>query len=241
MKITHKDLCNLYQAYVNGKISSSVGGCLSHETLNKFFRVRTPADYKTEIIDHITECASCAQEFTLLLEIRRGANLFNQELGIWVDKNTTSQLKKKSFLGLTYTSKLLWSKVIVLLEIILFFTCLLLLFKIFPQLNLNKEELRENNQQIGRIFDLSNSRLTKSNMLFTWSQNELVEYFVLEIFDESLMLIWRSQILFESRFLIPVKLSNEWNSNKYYFWIVTGFTKTGGIIESPLIKFLLID
>jgi hypothetical protein len=241
MKITHKDLRNLYQAYVNGKISSSAGDCLSHETLNKFFRTQTPVEYKIDIIDHITECASCAREFTLLLEIQRGASFFDKELGTWVDKNTTSQLKKKSFLRHTYTSKLLWSKVIVLLEIILFSTCLLVLFKIFPQLNFNKEELRENNQQINKIFDLSNSCRTKSNIVFTWSQNELVEYFILEIFDERLMLIWRSQKLFENRFLIPPKLANEWNSNKYYFWIVSGFTKTEEIIESPLMKFLLID
>jgi hypothetical protein len=241
MKITHKDLCKIYMAYINGRVASSLGSCPSPENLIRFFYSETPADFKTKIINHITECANCAQEFTLLLEMKRGAIIFDKELMNILCPNVTKQPKEKNLFKLMHMPKLIWNNLIVIIAIVFFSICLLAFLNILPKLNSDKAILRENSYTLIKILGPIGDRCAKSSLVFTWSKNDFVDYYILEIFDESFELIWRSQKLFENRCLVPPEMAKEWKSNKQYLWLVTGHTKTGSKIESPLTKFFLYN
>ncbi|MDP2930854.1 MAG: hypothetical protein Q8N56_04635 [bacterium] len=241
MKITHKELCNFYQSHIMEKRFLSTDKCPSPALLNKCFSSYEKNNANTNIIDHITECASCFQVFAFLLELQRGTASIYEELKIWMDTNSPNQLIKKDSLGLSFLPKLFRSYMVLFIGIILFSTSLFLLLDKYPQASLNKNPVRENNRLIIKIIEPINSHIKKTNLRFKWNPNQQIEYYILEIFDGSLALIWESPRLIESHISISPRLIDNWQSNKTYLWIVTGYTKTGYVIESPLCEFFLID
>ncbi len=162
MKISHKELRNIYQAYISGKTTPSKGSCLSIEALNKFFNAQVPIDRKSEIIDHITNCNYCAQKFIFLLEIKRGANLLDEELKKYFENNSAMQSDRKRFIRTNYSPKLLWNKAMLISGITISLICFLILNDRFFQISFKKNTLRNNNVQFSnRIFNIDKSHYNK--------------------------------------------------------------------------------
>jgi len=241
MKISHKELSQIYQAHISGKIPPSTDLCLSLDVLNEFFDAQVLRERKSEMIEHITNCAYCVQKFSLLLEMHRGTNFLSEEMEKCIENNALIRPNRKPYLNPIHASKLLLSKTIIISGIVISSICVSALVVLFLQTSLKKDSLRRNYQYLSQMVDSNSKYSKKSNIQIAWSQNKLAKYFTLEIFDESLKAIWKSQKLYENQCLIYSNLMNEWISNKYYFWMVTGYTETGSVIELPLTKFLLID
>ena len=71
MKIKHKDLQQLYKYFVMENIPESRKNCPPSKEIINFFRAKLSEKQKTNIIDHITHCYYCAQEFEFILQTLR--------------------------------------------------------------------------------------------------------------------------------------------------------------------------
>jgi hypothetical protein len=175
------------------------------------------------------------------MDIRKGENALIGELEALLENKPVFPKWGESFLAQGRLFRPHWKKAITFVQLFIFSALLLLFFKIFPQHILTKDSLRATNQHIIQISGSSAGILAKSNLIFSWNSNGLIKYYFLDVYDENLVLIWRSERLVENHCLIPAKAAIDWRLNKTYFWTVIGYEKNGDSWESPLAKFILAD
>jgi hypothetical protein len=241
MNITHKEICDLYRAYLNEKIPLSRKQCLSIVDIMKFFYPRTRKGIKTKIVDHISRCALCAQEFELLLEIKRGTDSLSEDIGSWLESKPVSSKPRRSFMRRFFILQVIRNYAVVFVGIIFLCTSLLLLFQKGPIALFRIPMERESRLPGIHLIEPLHGRVSRTHLVFKWDENKFVDHYVLEIFDEALLPVWRSPQLFENLCSIPSEMTKKLPSFKTYLWMVTGYTKTGNAIESPLVGFTLVD
>lgn len=241
MNITHKELCRLYQDYHRQKNRDSPSHCLCQEELLAYFVSGNQIKKNNKIFAHLKDCPSCARDFAFLMDIKKGEDALIGELEALREENPFRANRGKGSLARIYSIWPRWQTAIKVVQLLVFTALLFLFFKIFPQHILTEDSLRTTNQHIIKISDSSTGILTKSNLMFSWNSYGLIKYYFLDVYDENLTLIWRSERLVENHCLIPVKAANNWRLNKSYFWMVIGYEKNGDSWESPLAKFILVD
>jgi hypothetical protein len=241
MNITHKELCDFYRAYLKGQIPPSRKECLATAELMKFFHPRTRKRIKTNIVDHISRCALCAKEFELILEIKRGSEYLNREIGSWLESKPALKQHRKSVMRNSFVLLPFWRYVFIFAGIIFLSTSLFMLLQNDLVLPSKTPSERENHLPGIHLIEPVRGNISKTHLVFKWSQNEIVDHYVLELYDEALMPVWKSPRLTVNRCSIPDDLAEKLRCPKTYLWMVTGYTKTGRAIESPLIGITLID
>jgi len=250
MKINNKDLQRLYKAFVRQKIPSSRKDCPPFKKIIKLFSNRLSEKQKTQIIDHITNCYYCTREFEFILHSLRYKLKLNTEINkllltekeIYAIKKRAevivSDLEKRQkfpFLRLSwkYVSILLAGTVIITFSVISFKTNL---FRI-PE---ESKQRSENITQI-KLIEPVGEKHSKTSISFKWSEIKNSNYYILELYDEALVPIWKSKKIFKNYFIFPRKLSKNLTENRVYFWMVTAYFMKGRKIESPLEEFTLTD
>jgi len=78
-------------------------------------------------------------------------------------------------------------------------------------------------------------------LIFQWKRQPESGYYILELFDEALLPLWTSQKADALQAQLPDDVYSSLQIGKYYFWMVTGFSKDMKIDESPLTRFILIN
>jgi hypothetical protein len=125
--------------------------------------------------------------------------------------------------------------------IILISIAILTLYHKAP-INLNKSHLaREDNRSGIVLIEPIHKKISKNNLLFKWEKNDLADYYILEIFNEELLPIWKSPKLLINQCTIPNDILENILCPKIYLWMITGYSKKGIIIESQIINFTLIN
>ncbi|MFX0137409.1 MAG: hypothetical protein ACFFDN_27465, partial [Candidatus Hodarchaeota archaeon] len=81
--------------------------------------------------------------------------------------------------------------------------------------------------------------LTESTLVFEWKDVQGADYYVFEIFDETLYPIWTSDRIYVNSIILESKTSHRLESNKSYYWMVTAFSQSGTKRESILKEFQL--
>jgi hypothetical protein len=161
--------------------------------------------------------------------------LFKKKLKSFTEKTAQSSIfkpkKQKQFLLFL----LKWKYAYLILGVIILFSVLI----IFQQLK-NKEYRSIDSKQINLIEPL-NERYSKSSILFRWKESKNSNYYVLELFDESLLPVWRSEKIFKDFISLPNEIIEKLDENKTYYWMITAFLQNGKKVESKMEKFTVID
>jgi len=82
-----------------------------------------------------------------------------------------------------------------------------------------------------RTFSLS------APLIFRWLAKPGTEYYVLEIFDKSLLPVWASGKETETQLWLPAEVLTTFRPGQVFYWMITSYafgSKTG---ESPLSRF----
>lgn len=239
MNIHHKDLCALYQAFVGGRLPESRENCPPLNDLIKFFKPRTRGRLKTKIIDHITQCAPCAQEFDLILKIKRSSEQMGREIAMWLDPKIltreSSDRPKMIFSHRYWRYAALFVGIVSLSLAVLTFV--------------NKNPVTEFKQQIGRghmesdirLIEPIETRVEKCHLIFRWKEYDGADSYVVELFDESLRFIWKSPKLGEAKYVLPSEIIQKLTPSHRYFWMITISMKNRSVIESELASFVVAD
>ena len=92
-----------------------------------------------------------------------------------------------------------------------------------------------------RLVEPVNDKFEKSHLVFTWKDHKGANSYALDLFDESLRLIWKSPNLRETQYHLPPDIIQKLEPNHAYFWMITVAMQNGTIIESPLANFFLVQ
>jgi len=244
LKINLKELKLVYMASLLKKIPISRKNCPSLKKLKTSFTPKTSEKQKTNIIDHVTNCYFCAQEFQLIFYILRYEKKLNKEFyGLLYPKNEIRGIKrtnKKSFSKSVKTQKYSqpffnWKYVY-----LLFGTAILILTLSILK-NANNGEYRTIDFKRIHLVEPLNEKYSKSSLLFKWDEFKGSNYYVLDLFDETLLPIWRSKKIFKDFISLPKGVVENLDKNKNYYWMITAFLPNGKKVESNIEGFKLID
>jgi len=233
MKLNNTNLRELYQANIEDKIPLTRKLCPSPREMLLLFRSKKSEEKKTKIVDHITGCYLCSKELEFIVEALRYEKKMNQiaeELMSKPERNPVSKSSMFKFLPSWF--KWGYTSLIV---------CTLLVFSLTVIFIVSTKF--ENNKYRGSTQNLVNSAkstkkiLTKSTLAFEWEYVKKADYYVFEIYDETLYPIWTSDRITKNNIFLPSEASLKLEDSRTYYWMVTAFLKNGTKNESSLTEF----
>lgn len=244
MKITYDDLKRAYKSHIRRRIPSSREGCPPAEKIFSVFDKSTsPAD-KEKIIDHVTGCSYCLQEFELLQGFLREEEKAVEDIASYLrakDGSTRIPGKRPKILeillGPRVQARPLWR----LAAASLFAVIITGLFLIGIKSFFRTPEDKERGRLPGQVHLISPVRGQKveTPLVFRWEGTPSAEYYQLEIFDESLLPLWKSSRIEEVYYELSPQAAGIIKENKAYFWTITAWFIDGTKRESPLEEFTL--
>jgi len=233
MKLNSRDLCEAYQAEIKDKIPETRKFCPSPKKMLHLFRGKISENKKARIVDHITNCYYCSQEFEFIIEALRYEKNLNNIANEFIAKKGKKPALKHS-ISHSFSSRFKLGYSTLLASCILVFS-LGAIFIISKKVESSKYRGTSLNQI--ELIKPRKKMLTKSTLAFEWEAVQGTDYYVFEIFDETLYPIWTSDKIILNSVLLPSKTSFKLESNKSYYWMVTAFLQSGIKKESTLKEF----
>jgi len=100
-----------------------------------------------------------------------------------------------------------------------------------------EQKFRGSNIDYIKLIQPVHKKVSKAPILFHWKKMEDAEYYILELFDNRLFPIWRSQKIPANKILLPKDIMESLSPGKSYYWYITGFFPEDRKIESSLEQF----
>jgi hypothetical protein len=228
MKIDTAGLKLLFQAQARSKPPGLREDCPGPEKIIGLLRSELSRKKAARIIDHISRCPDCATELKFLLDVFRQEETFIQETKDWLANRKV--LGQRSF-----SPRFSWRTASVLAG------SFLIVLAVLATVVLRVPE-KYRAGSLARIVLLQpvGERMSRSSLIFRWQDVPGSEYYVLELFDEGLQPIWKSERISQNRLVLPSDVLNRLLAKKPYFWMVTAFSG-GEKIVSSLEEFTLIE
>jgi hypothetical protein len=232
MKIECDDLKKLYLGYIDSKVPGNRNNCPSPMALFNSFKSSTFLRNKKKIVDHISDCSFCREEFDLLLELQR-YHAYSITL-ISESSSTASPTYKREAANIG--RPIIWKYAYFLFGLALSITA----YYQFVQKNNLTEAMRTSEPGIVLIAPAHVHTFPKP-LIFRWQEQSGSQYYILELFDNSLLPVWTSQKILDVQIQLPAEVASRLRSGNYYFWMITTFFGTQKISESELIRFLVLN
>jgi len=231
-KIDNKAIKKLYYHYLEDISDKSRDQCPSPKKLLKSIRQSLSKKKIGKIIRHMSRCIHCSKEFELLLKIVREEKNIENRIGQALNANyieTRASHRKPIGFPLIKTTYVV---IATTLSIVIFVSLYIFKFQ-------NQYQYRRARASPLQIEYPRDSRLLKSGLYFRWNDISEIEYYVIQIFDDTLISIWKSPKI-KDNVLIPSKaLLTKFQKNTQYFWMVTAYDSKGRGIESRLEDFII--
>lgn len=235
MKINSKDLKLLYSAHLIENTPPSRKNCPLTKEIIDLFRSKLSKKKKSKIIDHVTECYFCYKEFQSILEILREESKLIGAIEELAIKSNQISLNRKN---ISFFQRSSWKFASVFLGSILILSTILIYF-VF--LNKGQKDYRSKYYPSVHLIDPIGGKIQKTLLKFRWVEIEESEYYIIEIFDETLLPIWRSNKIYTNDFCPPEEIADRFKKKKRYFWMLTAYFPDGRKMESRIEQFILTD
>ena len=221
MKSDHPDLREIYQAYVSARRPTGRKKCPSPDVIAKSFESSFSARKKKMIVDHISECQMCREEFMMFLEHQKAS----EEI-IPCSEYPRKRIREES------RQYVLWQGALAMLGLSLIVSS----FFIIRNQHVDSALRHPGADEITIIIPERNPSLSVP-LIFRWLGKPGTEYYILEIFDKSLLPVWASGKRKETQLRLPADVLSTFRPGQVFYWMVTSYTfglKTG---ESALSRF----
>jgi hypothetical protein len=239
MNIAPNDLKRLYRDFLREQIPASSDHCIKEKRWKDFFGGRLSRSSKGRMIDHMTNCAACAREFELLLEMERSKTALVAEIGKLVNSGQEPPKSGPDRRGPLRRLHLNWKYGWVFSGVAIFSLVLAVSLFRHPKIPSLPDVTRGNLPAEIELQAPLDDSTRKQGLEFRWKSREPFESFVLEIYDDSLRQIWQSPSLMKSRLSLPKEILDSLEYDKTYYWMVTGTMNMENKIESMLRAFKL--
>jgi hypothetical protein len=232
MRIDLDKLRELFQGYAASRKPPSPEGCPSPSAIAKAFEPSASVRKKKRIVDHISECSFCREEFMMMLELQQ-----HDATSIKIESSTASYEPRhgasRAVRSLGHSS--LWQYASVLFGLSLVISSL---FILVHQSDLSEVQ-RTGGSSIVLLYPKPGQSLS-GPIVFRWQERLESEFYILELFDEALLPIWTSDKIRDAQIQIPPNVSSSLNPGKSYFWTVTAFSPDATVTESTLARFQIL-
>ncbi|MEW5900402.1 MAG: hypothetical protein AB1715_02955 [Acidobacteriota bacterium] len=227
MKIDDQSIKALYQDYVRCQKPVSRENCPPVDLLVKTLRSGSSRKKAARIVDHISRCHDCAEEWKFLVEIVRNEKEFIREVEQWGgERQKTGELRP-------LFSRFSWGLASLLAGFIIV-GILVLKFLVPPA----QDKYRASSFPGIELLQPARASVSVSSLVFRWKPVQNREYYTLEIFDEALVPLWKSEPILESFASPPEELRLKLAAGKSYFWMVTAVLPGGERFHSSLREFV---
>jgi len=227
MTLKDEDLKLIYRAYISKRDPGTRQNCPSLEELSRFFEPRTRRRKKLKIVDHITHCPACTDEFEFLRELHNYESLLTQ--------NAVEVRLKGQFRSLSPGHKIkaasLWRYATVATGALLLIVSLAIIMKWD-----RSDETRTVSPSLA-LLRPGPGQFVPIPMVFEWKTVEGADFYILEIFDETLLPVWKSPEVAASILKPPEDVSSRFRLNRPYHWMITAFRSGKRLAESELRRF----
>jgi len=193
--------------------------CLSAETLLQFQRNELTRRERKRARCHIASCPACARESILVLETILLEPQLVREM-----RERIPGGKRRLFPAAIYTA----ASLLVLLLGAYY------LFRSRPQTSNEEQALRG---VTIAVIEPTRVMSTPKEPAFRWNAVPGSEYYIVEIFNESLDLFWRSPKIRDNTALLPKSFAESMKSGSRYAWLVTAHMPDGRTVKSALMEF----
>jgi hypothetical protein len=230
MKIDLESLRELYQGYAESRRPQSRKSCPSPLAIAKSLEPSASIRKKKRIVDHLSECAFCREEFTLLFQIQRsdpGSPMIKDQVARYSHGPLSENIEGSGYPPF-------WRYACVVLGLSLAVSSFFLL--------LHQKQLSEiqRAREIGLLLSSPKpGQVLSAPFVFQWQRDPSSEYYVVELFDEALLPVWTSDRTSEIRMQIPLGVYARLRPEKPYFWMVTAFSGDSETRESELSRFVI--
>ncbi len=226
MKTSERDLKRAFRDYVQSSSCTHKKDCPSPEEIWGLFAGQGSAKRKAKLVDHITSCSICFQEFDAFLEISRAQGRLIHDF----QSHFVTRPRKAPFL-------LVWRYMAALLAFVVILSAALLTTKWSGLLERAEERGRLSGQV--RLLAPGQRPAPRLPLFFKWEAIPGAEYYIIEIFDDSLLPFWKSSPLTGVSYVLPMSVKEKLEKRKTYFWMLTAFSRDGAEAESALEEFRL--
>ena len=216
MRIDDDRLKELFRGYAASRTPLTRKGCPSPEVLASSFETSASVRKKKKIVDHISGCSSCREEFMMLFEIQ---------------KREPARLEALSQGRASRPP--LWQYASVLLGLGLVMTSFFV--------SVHQKELSSVERSTERGITLLDPKADQSlsgSIVFRWRGRSASDYYILELFNDALLPIWTSGKIQELQIPIPPEVYTTLRPGSSYFWMVMAFSQGAKTEESQLRRFV---
>ena len=228
MKLNDNDLRQIFLANIEENTPAMRKECPSPKQLLRLFRTKKSEKEKTLIIDHIMGCSHCTLEFEFILKALR----FEGDMTEVVQKYNKTKLNRNLSPRFPWRSATLVSGVSLL--------CAIIIFIIVPNSYRSLKYRTSNFSQIS-LLRPQKQTIPKSSLFFQWEDVKESEYYIFELYDETLYQIWSSNKIFQNNYSLSKEVSSRLVANKTYFWMISAVFQNGRKTESQLKEIMLTE
>ncbi len=244
MKIDLTVLRGLYTSSIADFTQTSRENCLSPEILTECLRGQASKKNKNRMIEHISHCSYCMKEFQVILEIHRDENKLIQKIAPLFNSHSQKRpdvQKKKALFSISFLfpfRQKRWKHAFFATGAVLIVVGSLGLYFLI-QGGLVQKFRGTNINHIMLIKPVHNKN-TRIPIVFQWKKMINAEYYILELFDDTLFPVWKSWKTHENKLQLPRETMEILSSGKSYYWFITGFFPGDRKIESSLEQFIFL-
>ena len=235
MNTSHDQIKAAYRGYLRGRIPESRSACPDPEKLQRFFLAGSSRTSKKKILGHIARCGPCADEFEMFLSIDREAGQFARSLERFYSARCPAESRRlrRGFLP-AWEAALIGTGLVFLVLSVL--SAIPGLFRPPADGSQVRAPLIPSVRLLRPIGPVPASR----DILFQWRIDVPAEYFILELFDEALTLLWKSPPIKSRGFILPAEAAGLIRPGKKFFWQVRVYGRSSPPFESGLKEFSAI-
>lgn len=228
MRMEIDNLRKLYQSYVISKTPTDRKDCPSPNSILKTIRTPGSLTRKKKLIDHLSSCSSCLEEFGLIIKVEYYDRYY------LVDPYLNSQrLSIINPFRLYNLSRHFVKYAIIMVGFIL----IVFSFITIKDKDIISNSLRNNSQAI-QLIQPDHIHDLLLPLIFQWGEYPDAEYYIIELFNDKLFPLWTSPRIVGLTFRLPNDILTKLERHKTCFWMISAYSSTEKIAESDLASFI---
>jgi len=231
MRIDRDSLRDLFQGYANSRRPPCRRDCPAFTAIAGSFEPSASNRNKKKIVDHISECSYCREEFMLLFELQKAESDPVGER----DTNPRGDPRQGKAKGRGPGYPLLWRYACVLIGFGLALTSFFILVQ-----NDEISEVQRTPRTGILMLSPEIDQAISGPLVFRWLGNPDAEYYILELFDEALLPVWTSDKIRDIQVDLPSEIDLKLRPRRSYFWMITAYSQDSRMNESKLVRFTIV-
>jgi len=224
MKTNLSEIQDTYKEYFEDRRFAARESCPPPETILRCLRSDKFTRQKSKTIDHLTKCGACAREAKVILDISKEENRFLRQIEDFMNSRRRQRPREKK----THFWRLSWNSIAVVSFIILTTAVVASSLLWLSSRSDSRRGTRPEMQLVSPV----NQSLPVAQLKFVWQSFPRAKYYVIETFDATLDLVWRSEPIRLNEAYPPQAMIQRFKPDETYTWMVTAVLENGDQIKS---------